>query len=382
MFKYYLILLLRIISRIFLVFPIKFNRILVFSYSGKNYTCSPKYISEYLEKNRPGKYEIIWAFNDITAFKQLTKKYKLVKYGSIAFVYYHITSHFIITNTGTFKPVAGRLNQIVINTWHGGGAYKKTGKDTPYKNKWQKLYATKLGQKDITLFLTSSRAFTEYCIRGAFGYKGEVLECGLPRNDVLLNGSVSELKRKVCEKYHLPYDIKIALFAPTWRNYSLEGYESLDKEMLLEKLINKFGGKWVLLVRNHHFIKHEENNSTEAGKVIDVSDYDDMQELLVASSILISDYSSCIWDFSMLNRPYFLFVPDLKKYLSTFSLYSPINQWGGIICECNEELALNIEHLEEQLVKDNIAKNHAAYGNVETGMACKMVTQIIEEQSL
>lgn len=89
-----------------------------------------------------------------------------------------------------------RKSQVIINTWHGGGAYKKTGVDNPYKNKWQILYNKNFGQAGVRLFLSSSEAFTKYAIRGAFEYKGEVLQCGLPRNDILLDKSKHDEIRK------------------------------------------------------------------------------------------------------------------------------------------------------------------------------------------
>ena len=94
----------------------------------------------------------------------LDRGYKVIKYNSLAHLYYGITSKFIITNTGPYKALEYRKSQVIINTWHGGGAYKKTGRDNPYKDKYKRLYNEKFGQSGVKLFLSSSKAFTKYAI--------------------------------------------------------------------------------------------------------------------------------------------------------------------------------------------------------------------------
>lgn len=371
MFKYWLIQFVRIISRILFIFPVKKNRVLFYSFSGKQYSDSPKYISDKLAKEKD--FDIIWAINNPEKIKGV----RAIKYGSLKHAFYSATSEFIITNTGPWKAIPKRKGQHIINTWHGGGAYKKTGIDNPYKNKYEILFNKNLGQKGVDLFLSSSDFFTKYAIRGAFAYKGEVLSCGLPRNDVVLDESKKEtITTKVKQFYGIDKNSKIVLYAPTWRNYSMASYEELNVDNLLFSLKNKFESNWVFISRGHSLSKKVCIESSN--QIIDATNYSDMQELLIASDMLISDYSSCIWDFSLMNKPCILYVPDLDMYDKKFAFYTPIERWGFYMCKSNVELNNIIKNMNMQEVIQKILENHEYFGVAETGKATERVIDCLK----
>ena len=366
----------RNLSKLFFIFPIKKNRVMFYSFSGKEYSGSPKYISEYIKNNYENEYEIIWAVNEPKKFPFL----KTVKYKTLKHVFYSATSKVIVTNTGPYKAVAYRKSQIVINTWHGGGAYKKTGIDNPYKNKYEILYNKNLGQAGVNLFISSSKLFTQYVIRGAFGYQGKVLECGLPRNDIFFDDlKKAEILEKVKRILNISSCTKIVMYAPTWRNYSMDEYESLDVERLLKVLEEEFAGEWIFLIRGHNLSNSYKFLSSN--RIVNVTNYPDMQELLIATDVLISDYSSCIWDYSLLMRKVFLFVPDLAMYSKKFSFYTPIRKWGFHVAESNIELENLIKSFDEIENKKNIEENHLFFGSLETGKATEAVVDYIIENT-
>jgi CDP-glycerol glycerophosphotransferase len=105
--------------------------------------------------------------------------------------------------------------------------------------------------------------------------------------------------------------------------------------------------------------------------VISASDYPDMQELLYAADILITDYSSSMWDFSLTFKPCFIFAPDLKKYLAEQGFYTPIEEWPFPIAETNEQLIENINNINEEKYKQTVRKHHADLGSYENGTACE-----------
>jgi CDP-glycerol glycerophosphotransferase len=355
----------------------KKRRILFYAFSGKEYSCSPKYIAERIESRYPGQYEIIWAVNNPEKFHFLEEKgWKVIKYKSLMHVYYSVTSKIIITNTGPFKAVANRNGQELINTWHGGGAYKKIGMDNPYKDKYEILYNKNMGQAGVTLFISSSKRFTKYEIRGAFGYSGVVLECGLPRNDLFFDKNLKEkIQSKVREELHINVNQKIVLYAPTWRNYSMESFEKLDVDGLVKTLNNQTGLDWVFVYRGHNLSNSMAVDSSS--NVINATDYKDMQELLVAADILISDYSSCIWDYSLMLKPGYLYTPDLEKYDSKFAFYTPIEAWGYPVVRTNEELVAHIKQGNEVDYKRRLEENHLYFQNAETGSATDTVVDYI-----
>lgn len=380
MFKYYFTKIVRWLSTLLYIFPVKENRILFYSFSGKGYSDSPKYISEFLEKMDKN-YELIWAVNnpnDCLYAKE--HRIKLIKYSSFQHAYFGLTSKFIVTNTGPYKALKYRNSQFIINTWHGGGAYKKTGIDNPYKNKWQVLYNKKFGQAGVKLFLSSSEFFTKYAIRGAFEYNGEVLSCGLPRNDILLD---LNQHNKICDAVKKTLEIapdkKLVLYAPTWRNYEVSNYEKIIPEQVVKACSKRFSGDWVFVYRGHNLSKGLDYKS-ESIICVDATSYPDMQELMIAADVLISDYSSCIWDYSLLFKPCFLFVPDLDQYDKTFAFYTDIKTWGFDVCVTNDALIGCIVSYDEKISRKAIEENHAYFGNEETGFATDFLYKYIKNK--
>lgn len=379
MYKYYITKLVRKILKLLYVFPVNSNRILFYSFSGKDFSDSPKYISEYIENKNIG-YNLVWALNNPDKFQYLQDRgYKVIKYNSIVHLYYGITSKFIVTNTGPYKALEYRKSQVIINTWHGGGAYKKTGRDNPYKDKYKRLYNEKFGQSGVSLFLSSSKAFTKFAVKGAFGYKGKIAEVGLPRNDILFKVDEHEsIALEVRRQLGIDNNAKILLFAPTWRNYETEKFEKIDVDGLLKACGERFGGKWVFVFRGHNLSKESSYKAKESC-CVDATNYNDMQKLMIAAEVLVSDYSSCVWDFSLMFKPCFLFTPDLNMYDQTFAFYTPIYNWGFKVCQSNCELVESVKSFDSEAFINAVNDNHRLFGNSETGAAIEYVYKYIIE---
>lgn len=359
---------------VFWIFPIKQNRMLFYSFAGKECSDSPKYIAQYIEEKYSRKFEIIWTLKEAKRWKSsMESGWKIVTYKSLSHFYYYATSKCIVTNTGPLKVMPRRKGQEIINTWHGGGAYKKTGVNNPYKDKYLALCNRDYGQKDVTLFLTSCKAFTQYIIHEAFLYNGPVLNCGLPRNDVLMQWDKEELKEKIARRYGIESGRRIVLYAPTWRNYETKDVEKINADQVMDACKMRFGGEWVFLYRGHN-LSNGVKVCTDT-HLIDATEYEDMQELLCASDILISDYSSCIWDFSLLKRPCFLYAPDAQRYEETFAFYTPMESWGFPVTRSNEELQERITQFAWEKALDDIEKAHAYFGIQETGRAREKIVE-------
>ena len=176
--------------------------------------------------------------------------------------------------------------------------------------------------KNIQLFVSSCRKATELLFRGAFLYEGEVMEVGMPRNDRLVSQDTGEYQKTVREYYGIGEQEKLALYAPTYRNPSravvLDGAH-------LRKTLCRDGREWRILYRAHRYQEEGMQIRVTGDEVLDVSGYPDMQELLGAADMLITDYSSAVWDYSFLFRPCFLYVPDLEEYLRRTGFYVDIH---------------------------------------------------------
>ena len=241
-----------------------------------------------------------------------------------------------------------------------------------YKSKIKK-YIREIYTADATLLLSSSRAFTEAFIYNAYHYKGNILKAGLPRNDVILNTDIhKKIKEKVRQFFSLNPNVHILLYAPTWRGYDDGNYEKINFELLLNSLKKRFGGDWALLYRAHH-----KTYANDFQQVKNATIYPDMQELLITADVLITDYSSSIWDYSFLKKPAFLYVPDLKLYEERVGFVTPINKWGFAVCESNNELAKSIENYDSEKQLKAINENHELFQSYETGEASKRVFDYI-----
>ena len=333
------------------------KRIVFFSYFGAQYSCNPKYISEYMQERHPD-FEIIWAFKSPQNFSYLHDKgIKTVKYLHPYFLHVCLTSKFIVTNSEipAWFPIMKR--QVYINTWHGGGAYKRVGaayqKETPGKQ-----IRAEIAREVPCTYVSSSNAFTELTIHQSFHHDGTILSCGMPRNDMLFNNDHPELHDKIRAYYHLPSEAKILLYAPTYRESKAASDYLFDCKAIQSALSEKFGGNWFILFRTHYFVMNQLNN---AANYIDASNYPDMQELLYAADVLITDYSSSMWDFSLTRRPCFLYATDLNYYDLDRGFYSDIHTWPYPLAESNSALIKNIKQFNNDQYQKNIQIKRSSF---------------------
>lgn len=360
--------------QLFRIFPLK-NRVSFISFSGRQYSDSPRRISELLLETHP-EIQQVWAFEQPEKFAFLREKgIVTVKYKSLRYLYYVMTSKVYVDNAEFWSALKFRPDQMVLETWHGGGAYKQVGSDRPDINAREQQHAVEKMNK-ITLFLSSSRSFTEFVIRGSYQYHGEVLECGLPRNDCLLP-PVPELGRKARSLLGIPEEAKVLLYAPTFRNsHSLAPYD-VDFPRLKAALERRFGGTWVIVLRMHYYLADQVRKLARQDFLYDATDYPDMQELLLGSDVLLTDYSSSMWDFSLMNRPCFLYVNDLADYQGERDFYTPIDTWPFPAAADNGALEAAILGFDAGLYAQRVREHHDRLGNCESGNATGQAAQRI-----
>lgn len=353
----------RSLLKILYVFPVKRNRIIFIAFHGKAFTCNPKYIYEELVKEYGEKYEYIWVLNDK---KKEDEHMRVVKNKSLGFFFYVLTSKVIVSNNGLGTYIPKRKNQMFINTWHGGGAYKRV--DIADKD------AVKIFSEQTDVFLSSCSKFTEVMSETLQIPKIKFLECGMPRNDLFFSTHKS-IKEKVRQCYSLKSDEKLVLYAPTFRGNINAGYfeNELNIEKCLDALEKRFGGKWRFAFRSHYFVNG--NNAKE--NYIDMTNYDDMQELLYTADFFITDYSSTIWDYSLMNKPGCLFVPDIEEYAKDRNFYTDPDTWAFSLAKTNLELEKIILNYNINKGLEKIKIHQEILGIKETGRATKIVVEKI-----
>lgn len=302
----------------------------------------------------------------------------LVKYGSIKFILLCLSSKFIITNTRDLTYIPFSANQRIINTWHGGGAYKQVGSSKATQTIAEK-YRQYIALKTPVTYLSSSKIFTDLTIHRSFHHNGMILNCGMPRNDLLFQKGNPRIKEKICQKYQIPQDNRLLLYAPTYRESRKPSDYSFDTARISDVLSKRFGGTWTVLFRMHYYIA--EQFAGKSADYINVSEYPDMQELLYASDVLITDYSSSIWDYSFMGRPCFLYATDLTEYDLTQGFYTDIHTWPFALSQNNQELIENILNFDDHLYQQKLLDHHKDFGSYETGTASSQVLEYIKTQS-
>lgn len=359
---------------IFYIFPIKNNRIAFISYKGSQYSCNPKAVSEYILSNYPDKFDIIWGIDNPETYDGIiNKNVHVIKHGTMKFYKYLLTSKTVVTNVDYLSYVRFRKGQYIVQTWHGGGSYKKVGNCTKNVSKLV-LKRRSYFNLRTDAFISSSATFTNDTILGSFSYKGRIVNSGMPRNDILFTEN-NEKAKQIKQKIGVPEDAKILIYAPTYRQIIKYTDYLLDEKRLKHSLEERFGGNWVILYRLHPMLKC--SFDSESHDVINVSDYNDMQELLWVSDILMTDYSSSMWDFSLTHKPCFLFATDLNEYQNERDFYSDIHTWPFILAENNDELNEKILSYNDEEYRQAVKKYHEDMGSYEKGSACKQITDII-----
>ena len=299
------------------VLPIAPNRICFISWNGTNFNCSPKAIAVYMSQYGISETcELIAVVNNP---KQYTNKYKNIKFirsYSFKHLVVEATCKVFVANIRMFN-FEKRKGQYYIQTWHGTGP-KKSEKDSVGVLSKDYIDVAIKDCQQTDLMLSGSTYQTNWIINSTW-YKGKILECGTPRYDDFFNEQTSNaLKQNVYSRYHIDKNIRLVMYAPTFRSLEEIGNYGFDVEKLIKVFESKFGGEWKLLLRFHPnvalfplpeiFAKHLSHFS------INATLYDDMQDLLCAADVLITDFSSVSTEFAVQKKPCFLYAPDYANY--------------------------------------------------------------------
>lgn len=361
---------------IFSLFPIK-RKILFISYYGSQYGCSPKYLSEYAVKIYPD-WDVVWAFTEPE--KHQVENVRKIKYHSIRYFLELYTSRVIITNYRMPVDYHKRKGQYYVMTWHSSLRLKKIEKDVESSLPASYVKLAKADSRKIDLLLSGCK-FSNQIFKRAFWYDGKILQSGTPRCDIFYSKDIDKRIDAIKERLGVKKTSKILLYAPTFRKGDDLSVYNIDFEHLTKVLTACTGLEWTVLVRLH---PHLQNLSKEyvlkQKNVIDTTTYDDIQELLLVADLLITDYSSLMFDFLETKRPCFLYTPDLKEYQKQDrSLYFDIMDLPFPTSMSQDELEYKIQSFDQKEYSNSINKFMEGIGSYEDGNASKRVTEYIEK---
>ncbi len=362
---------------IFRLFPINKNKIICSNFYGKGYGDSQRYIIDELLKRNNKKYDIVWVVQNenITGFP---KEVRTVKINSLKYIYELVTAKVWIFNTRKNIIVKKRKNQFYIQTWHGGIALKKIEKDAIDKLDKNYINQAKEDSKDIDLLVSNGKFCTDMYKR-AFWYDKEIIECGLPRNDILVNGDRQKIKKIVKDFFGIKDNENIILYAPTFRNEYINNPYDIDFNNVIKVLKQITNEDWKVLIRLHPGQKNPEKYVKFSENIINAFKYKDIQELILSSNILITDYSSTMFEAMIANIIVVLYANDIDNYRNERGMYFEFEELPFKLTRNNKELLEVLSNIDFSKIQNNYKNFKDRIGLIENGNASGKICDIIEK---
>lgn len=181
------------------------------------------------------------------------------------------------------------------------------------------------------------------------------------------------------EKYGIAQGKGIVLYAPTFRSMSGDDFEryDLDWEHILGTMRQRFGKEYVVVYKLHHYMYQLVLEKGLYKDAVEATFYPDIQELLAAADIVITDYSSLMWDFSLQRRPVFLYQSDEDAYTNERGFYVPVSEWPYPKAHSQEELMEQILCFDEGRYITELDAFLTKYGSCDDGHASEKVAERI-----
>ncbi len=345
--------------------PIKKDLVVFSSYYGRSVSDSPAAISEALRKKCP-EADIVWLLKEPDKVT-LPEGVRAVNIASRKRIDALMQAKVWVDNCRKGAHCK-RKGQYYMQTWHGF-ALKRIEKDAADALPPDYPEYAERDSRQCDLIVSSSR-FMSGIYRSSFWYDGEIAEYGSPRNDLFFREDEA-LRSKVFDALSLSNDRRLVLYAPTFRaSQSTEPYR-LDAKSLLSAFNKRFGGEWSLLVRLHPNVDDRSEGlfAYDGESVIDATHYPDMAELMYAADGLITDYSSCMFDFALSGKPVFQFATDIEDYKNDRNFYFPIDELPFALCEDDMQLKAAVEGFDESEYQKRWNEFYEQNGICEDGKA-------------
>jgi CDP-glycerol glycerophosphotransferase len=359
------------------VVPIDRNMILFESGIGKQYADSPRYIYEEIVK-RELPYKKIWVYNQTMPVRDRDRKQ--IKRLSPQYFYYLAKSGYWVNNQNFPTYISKRKGTTYLQTWHGTPLKKMLFDIENIQGRSDDYLERVHGATRQWDYLVSPSSYATETFKSAFKYTGNIVEAGYPRNDVFYKPDQEDISGKVKSRLGLPKDKKVILYAPTFRDNETSGKNKFvfDIKMDLHQMKERLGDEYIILLRMHVIISNKLTIPEELSSfVYNVSSYPEIQELSLISDILITDYSSVMFDFANTNQPILYFTYDLEEYKNNIrGFYMEFEEEApGPFVYNTEEIIESIENIEK--VKLDYQDKYKAflekYCYLEDGQASKRI---------
>lgn len=363
------------------VFPVQKNKVVACVSAGRRYDDNQKYILEELHKLRPDA-DIVWIVDPRYPY-ELPAWMRPVRWRSFRHFYEYVTAKVWTNNCMEPDYFVKRRHQLYVETWHGGLGIKRVVGDVAggMAVTLVKTHPLKNASDMADAFISNSDHLSVIYRRG-FLFHGPIWKCGYPKNDMLVRNQPEEGERARRE-LGIPAGRKLLLYAPTWRVRFEEEQKidmsvyNLDLIQLKRVLTERFGGEWALAIRMHPNLRPFFKDYQAAHpEVLDVTAYQDMQRLLMATDVMVSDYSSCIFDAALRRIPCFTYATDFEQYkYEECGVYYEMEELPFPYARDNDEMERNIMAFDSEEYLRKWDAFAARMGLNETGHAARDIAQ-------
>ncbi|MEI4789862.1 CDP-glycerol glycerophosphotransferase family protein [Bacillus sp. FJAT-53060] len=288
------------------------------SFNGKQFSCNPRAIYEYMKEHHP-EYTLIWSVKKGHEVPFKEKGIYYINRLSFKWIFAMARAEYWVVNSRLPLWVPKPDHTTYLQTWHGT-PLKRLAMDMdevhmPGTNtkKYKKNFTKEASNWD---YLISPNAYSTEIFMRAFQFQKTMIESGYPRNDFLHNQNNEETMRALKKKMNLPLDKKLILYAPTWRDdqFYKKGQYKFDLDLDLHELRASIGEEYIIILRMHYLVAENFDLGPYEGFAYDFSHYEDIRDLYMISDLLITDYSSVFFDYANLKRPMLFYVPDIETY--------------------------------------------------------------------
>jgi CDP-glycerol glycerophosphotransferase (TagB/SpsB family) len=356
--------------------PALTDGVLFESFSGKSCTDSPRALSDALHAESAD-VPIYWSINDFSV-EYPTYAIPVLR-GSREWFARLKTSKTVVNNNNFPFYFRKSEGQRYVQTWHGT-PLKKLARHAPNRYLSASYRRTMEREAQMWDLILAQNDFASEVLPAAFGYTGAVLTVGYPRNDALVRPDRESRAERVRQTLGIETGKIVVLYAPTWRDDARDGSQRHKLVSHLDFAVARktLGSNYVFLMRGHHNVAG--NSSTRVGSnVIDVSMYPEINDLILVSDLLVTDYSSITFDYCVTDKPMFFLVPDLGQYRDEtrgfyldWELTAP-----GPLCVDTEELCEAISGAGTRSEEDVYRRFKASYAAMDDGGATDRVVEAI-----
>lgn len=354
------------------------NKMIVFSsFGGRKYDDSPKAIYEAMIRDpRFDGYEFVWAFMHPEDFE--LPKGRKVLIDTLKYYKTLLSARVWVTNSSMTRGLTftGK-NTFLLNTWHGS-AIKRMGSDINDGNTSFGVKRKKKKESSKNIFLAQSEYDVDVFTRAFKIPRDNFKIVGLPRNDKLASFT-NERQMNMKRKLGIPAEKKVILYAPTFREYNKDAGNNVILIHPINTLLWQecLGDDYVLLFRAHYEVARVMGIES-SDFVKNVSSYPSLDDLMLASDMLVSDYSSIFFDYAIMHKPMFCYAYDYDVYAERRGMYFDIREWLPSVD--NEEDLISLIKNTNVSVENETSRKFQEHYVTEFGTASQKAVNIIFDE--